>query len=116
MDLIAKVYDDLKDGDEDGQQDANDLSNKHFLDIVDAFEMPAWRWQEEAKVFERSADPSRLPKRLGADKTLLQSSEGVACTGTDWQGAIPAGPVQRHQADHPPQRALQSAHHHRPRA
>ncbi|SGZ23885.1 BQ5605_C023g09654 [Microbotryum silenes-dioicae] len=38
------------------------LESSHYLKIVDAFEMPAWRWGEERKGFEKSENlPSLTP-------------------------------------------------------
>ena len=54
MGLIEKVLESLQDdtGVEE-QQDPDELASKHFLDVIDAFDMPAWRWNEENKAFEQ---------------------------------------------------------------
>ena len=31
----------------------DELESAHYLKVVDAFEMPAWRWGEERKGFEK---------------------------------------------------------------
>lgn len=35
----------------------DELDSSHFLKVVDAFEMPAWRWGDERKGFEKSVLP-----------------------------------------------------------
>ncbi|KAL8292520.1 hypothetical protein RQP46_001132 [Phenoliferia psychrophenolica] len=65
--LIKDVYNNLREdtGVEQSQRDPDELASRHFLDFVDAFDMPAYRWHEEAKVFQKAPKASLAPAPTG---------------------------------------------------
>ncbi|KAM0752277.1 DNA polymerase epsilon, subunit B [Meredithblackwellia eburnea MCA 4105] len=63
IELLEKVHDDLKvDNDAPDDEEGDDLESRHYLNIIDAFKMPAWRWGEERNGFEKpTKEPTVAP-------------------------------------------------------
>jgi DNA polymerase epsilon subunit 2 len=54
VELLTTTYEKLlitKVGSDSG--DVKEFETNHVLKVVDAFDMPAWRWAEESKTFEK---------------------------------------------------------------
>lgn len=92
-----------------GGGNGEDYESSHYLKIVDAFDMPALRWAEERKTFEKWAG-SVFGLRLSEDLpygAAFQSRIGTVYSArTDFSHQVSERPLQRHQASHLAQRAL----------
>ncbi|GAA5849550.1 hypothetical protein JCM9279_007266 [Rhodotorula babjevae] len=75
VELLAETYEKLRvtndDADDHAQDGGADVDAAHHLKIIDAFDLPAWRWDETRAGFEKAkAAPTLAPSALSKAQYL----------------------------------------------